>query len=552
MGRPEEMRAKRRLRARRRRLLALPFILIAAVVGAVALRPQGAPVAVASGTSATTTLPAGGHPTTTSTTAVAVSTATYSFPAADQASWVAQENARPGSPDWVIQGKTVGKIEGFADHVSASAGESVQLYVSTDAESFIVKAYRMGWYGGAGARLVWTSNPVPGNLQQECDLDRKTNMVSCDNWTPSLSLGITSDFVQGDYLLKLVGSGGQLSYVPLTVTDPTSQAAFLVENDIYTWQAWNTYGGYDFYAGVGNCGGTYPVCNRARVVSFDRPYATGDGTGDFLGNEYPLVRFMEQQGLDLTYATSSDIEQSPDMVLQHRVLLSLGHDECWSYLEREAAQQAEAAGVNMVFFGASAVLRHVRMEASPLGDDRQEVDYRNSASDPLDGTGDPKEVTGNTWSDPPASWTEVPFVGEEYTGYVEPGVKAVPFVVYEGSSWLFAGTGLQTGDRVPGLLVSDFDQVEPGVSPSNIEVLAHSPMPRGEVQTSVGNPSSDTAYWTDNESGAGIFDTGTVTWIPDLQSSSVVNQMTANLLSLFGRGPVGTISPSTPNWRHQY
>ncbi|HMC38501.1 MAG TPA: N,N-dimethylformamidase beta subunit family domain-containing protein, partial [Acidimicrobiales bacterium] len=117
---------------------------------------------------------------------------------------------------------------------------------------------------------------------------------------------------------------------------------------------------------------------------------------------------------------------------------------------------------------------------------------------------------------------------------------------------LFTGTGLQTGSEVPGLLVSDFDQVEPGVSPANVEVLAHSPMPGYAVQTNVRNPASDTTYYTDPESGAGVFDTGTVSWIPDLSSSDVVGQMTSNLLGLFGRGPAGQFQPSAANWRSIY
>ena len=470
-----------------------------------------------------------------------------------QAPWVVVENQKRGTTGWEIAGKPPGKIDGYADHTSAAAGDTVELYVSTDAASFQVQAYRMGYYGGAGARLVWTSDPVTGNVQPLCPVEKVTNMVSCDGWTPSLSLTISPSFVPGDYLLKLVGSEGQESYVPLTVADPTSHATYLVENDIYTWQAWNPYGGYDFYAGPGKCpSGVYPICTRARVVSFDRPYGYGQGAADFLGNEYPLIRFMEQNGLDVTYATSADFETNPSMLLQHRAILSLGHDECWSYDERLAAVAAEQQGVNVIFFGASPMLRHVRLEDSPLGMDRQEVDYRDSAADPVDGTGEPRQVTGNTWSDAPANWSEVPFVGANYTGYVRPGDKPVPYRVYDGSSWLFAGTGLDTGSEIPGLLVSDFDQFDRGVSPKNVDVLAHSPMPLSEVQTNVRSPASDTTYYTDPVSGAGVFDTGTVTWIPDIASSPVVGQMTANLLALFGSGPAGARSPSVGNWRSLY
>jgi hypothetical protein len=505
--------------------------------GTTAAGPGSTPGASSSGTASATT-----------PTSVAMMDASSDV----TANWVISENQRPGTTAWQI-GATTGTIAGYAGQTSAQVGDTVKLYVTTDAPSFTVQAFRMGYYGGDGARLVWSSAPVPGIEQAACPVDHDTNMVSCAGWTPSLSIDITPDFVQGDYLLKLVGSGSQASYVPLTVWEPSSTAAYLVENDIYTWQAWNDYGGYDFYDGKGSCpADVYPICSRARVVSFDRPYDYGQGAADFLGNEYPLVRFMEQKGLDVTYATSANFEQNPTSILQHKVLMSLGHDECWSYPERQAAEAAEQKGVNMIFFGASAVLRHVRMEPSPLGADREEVDYRNSASDPLDGTGHPLDVTGNTWADPPASWSQVPFVGGNYTGYVRPNDKPVAFVVSEGSSWLFAGTGLTTGSSIPGLLVSDFDQVQPGVSPSNIEVLGHSPMPRSEVQSNVQDPASDATYYTDARSNAGVFDSGTVSWIPDMASSSTIDQMTANLLAVFGAGPAGLTQPSVPNWKSIY
>jgi hypothetical protein len=487
---------------------------------------------------------------TSSTTALEVSQAANG--GLEQAPWVEAENAKPGNADWRITTPQHGTMAGFADHTSAVLGDTIGLYVTTDAPSFVVRAYRMGYYGGADARLVWTSGEQPGVMQPPCAVDHGTNMVSCDAWSKSLSVSVNSAFVPGDYLLELVGSAGQESYVPLTVTDPASHAAYLVMNDIYTWQAWNPYGGYDLYQGLGQCVPTYPVCNRARVLSFDRPYGYGQGAGDFLGNELPLVSFMEQHGLDVTYATSADIEASPAMLLQHSALLSLGHDECWSYQERLASLKAEQAGVNMIFFGASAQLRHVRLRASPLGPMREEVDYRDSGSDPLDGTGAPMEVTGNTWADAPSGWSEVPFVGEEYSGYVRPGEAAVAFVVGDSSSWLFTGTGLRSGQAIPGLLASDFDQVQPGVSPANEQIMAHSPMPLDEVQTNVGRPASDTAYHTDPTSGAGVFDTGTCMWIPDLYSSSYLDQMTANLLSVFGQGPVGRTHPSIGNESSYY
>ncbi|MGP8006364.1 MAG: N,N-dimethylformamidase beta subunit family domain-containing protein, partial [Acidimicrobiales bacterium] len=378
---------------------------------------------------------------------------------------------------------------GFSSLNYAEVGDLANLYVSTPSPSFTVTAYRMGWYQGLGARAVWTSPDVPGHVQPACPLTAGVNMVSCDNWTSSLTVPITKVFVQGDYLLKLTGSGGQEGYIPLTVWDPTSQAAYLVVNRTFTEVGWNTYGGYSFYQGTGPCpagSSTYPVCNRARILSMDRPYDSGYGASDFLGNEYPLIQFCEEHGLDVTYVTDVTLSEHPELALAHKAILSLGHDETWSYDERLAVVNARSQGVNLVFFGAAAVLRHVRLEASPLGPDRLVVDYRDSSADPLNGVGDPMQVTGNTFASPPTNLPPESLTGELYSGYLN-GTATVPFVVADPTSWVFKGTGLKTGSQLPGVIMSDVDHLSSStLMPQNIQVLGHSPIPLALSYTNEG------------------------------------------------------------------
>ncbi|MBV9661193.1 MAG: hypothetical protein JO337_08555, partial [Acidimicrobiales bacterium] len=381
-------------------------------------------------------------------------------PGGVQSSAILAENRQPGTSDWVIsKPPATGTIEGFANTTYAAAGQNVALYVSTTAASFRVTAYRMGWYGGKGARQIWDSGPVTGRVQPPCPVTPGVNKVACDNWTPSLTVPITSSFVQGDYLLKLVGAGNEQSYVLLTVWDQSSTATYLVMARSLTEQGWNTYGGFSYYEGQGPCpkgSSSYPPCNRARVVSFDRPYAgSGNGSSDFLTNEYPLVRLMEQNGLDAAYVTDITVDQHPEILASHSTLLSLGHDETWTYNERQGAVQAVAHGMNIVFFGSASVLRHSRLQASPLGSAQEEVDYRDSSEDPLNGTGNPMQVTGNTWAAPPSSWSEVPFIGQIYAGYTVAGVVAMPLKVTEATSWIYRNTGLTDGALVPGVIVSD-------------------------------------------------------------------------------------------------
>jgi hypothetical protein len=481
-----------------------------------------------------------------------------------EASWVLRQNRLPGTTSWRIPPSVpIGGIEGFADHNYAADGALVGFYVSTRAPSYHVDAYRMGWYQGKGAHLVWSSATIRSERQPSCPLTAGINLVSCADWHRSFSVVLTHAFVQGDYLFKLVASGHDQAYVPLTVWSPSSHATYLIMNRTFTEEGWNAFGGYSYYQGLGPCtlgSPPYPVCDRARVVSFDRPYDTGEGASDFLGDEYPLIRFCEEHGLDVAYVTDVTVDEHPSIVSNHRVLLSLGHDESWSYPERLGLVRAEHRGVNVIFFGAASVLRHVRLEPSPLGADRLEVDYRDPSEDPLNGHVSAMEVTGNTWSSPPTDWSAEPFVGEVYSGYLEPGLSA-PFVVADAHSWVFAGTGLHDGSVLPRVIASDIDHVDqyPGM-PTNLTVLGHSPIPLSKAYTNQGtwgpDTYSDMTYYTDPTSLAGVIDTGNNNWInamgyscprTGLCAATELQKITGNLLWLFGQGPAGRRHPSRSN-----
>lgn len=555
---------------RRRRVAVLVAVVavVAAALAAVDLSSGGhsspaRAARAATGAHATSTT-AAGQPTTTS---VPAANLTANGPDGVTSTAIVAENAKPGTTAWRISGQpSTGFIQAFADTTYASVGQTVGLYVSTSSPSFVVHAYRMGWYGGTGGREVWTSPPTPGNQQPACPTDHSTNMVSCSDWSKSLALPITTAFVQGDYMLKLVGSGGQQTYVLLTVWDPNSTATYLVMARSLTEAGWNTYGGYDFYQGTGPCilgqTGSYPPCNRARVVSFDRPSDPSYISSDFLSNEYPLVELMEKDGLDVSYCTDVTVDADPSMLLAHKAVLSLGHDETWTYREREGAQVAFQHGVNFLM-GAATMVRHARLQSSPLGPDREVVDYRDYAEDPLYRAGtDPMDVTGNTWSSPPANWSQIPFTGEEYSGYLN-GVNSEPFVVADAASWVFQGTGLQDGSSIPGVIESDFDHLDPsGGSPANVDVLGHSPVSLTLAFTGQGEwggkTYSDMTYYTSRQSGAGAIDTGTTNWIYALASCSAgqpgcgaadVAAITENVLRVFGQGPAGRTEPSTGDWR---
>ena len=460
-----------------------------------------------------------------------------------QARWVIEENAKPGTSDWRLAPAVLpGTIEGFADRVSAVAGERVALFVSTTEPAFRVEAYRMGFYQGLGARRVWTSGPIPGGEQDRPDRDAETNMVEA-RWSKSLDIDVDRSWPAGAYLLKLVADDVAQRYVPLTIRDDDSTAALVVQNAVTTWQAYNHWGGYSLYEG-GSGAGSFE--RRARVVSFDRPYARSGGAADFVGLELPLVAMVESLGLDVTYWTDVDLHARPELLTRHRALLSLGHDEYWTRAMRDGAERARDHGVNLAFLGANAVFRQIRLEPSALGAHRHQVSYKSATADPLRRS-NPAEVTVS-WREAPVSRPESSLIGQQY----ECNPVRADMVIADGAAWVFAGTGLRTGDKLFGTIGEEYDRYNPNdPGPDNVQLLAHSPVRCGGRSSY-----ADMTYYS-APSGAGVFASGTNWWVTKLVPACpaggcphdpTVIRITRNLLGVFAAGPAGASYPSVANY----
>ncbi|MDP9074333.1 MAG: hypothetical protein M3N98_09200 [Actinomycetota bacterium] len=459
-------------------------------------------------------------------------------PAGVTAAWIAAENAKPGTTGWKLTDvATAGEIAGYADSTSARSGQVVTLFVSTAAPTFRVDAYRMGFYQSTGARLVWSSDDTASLRQPRPTFTAATNMVEA-NWQPSLQVP-TTGWPEGEYLFKLTAGTGKQQYVPLTVRNDRSTAAYAVINAVTTWQAYNLWGGYSLYAG----GDAAQPSRRSRVVSFDRPYKFGDGAGDFLSLEYPAVSLMESLGLDVTYLTDVDLHEQPGLLLAHRAVFSLGHDEYYSMAMRNGLVAARDHGVNLAFLGANAIYRHIRFGPSPLGPDRHQIDYKSAQEDPLNGK-DNADVTVN-WRDPPNSNPESQLIGDFY----QCNPVRADMVVADPTNWLFAGTGAYPGQRLPNVVGSEYDRYDPRVpGPTNVEILTHSPV------TCHGSPDYADATYYSVASGAGVFATGTIDFVGSLDAlcqpagcaGQVLGRVMANLLAAFGTGPAGRAHPSNP------
>lgn len=465
---------------------------------------------------------------------------------------VKAENAWPGNADWhVTKAGPARAIEGFADRVSVLPGESFGLHVSTTAPRFTVSAYRMGWYGGARARLVWRSEALPGVRQPEHTVEPGTRMVRT-RWPRTASVD-TKGWPEGCYLLRLDAQGGEgQRFVPVTVRSAATAGRTVIVNAVATWQAYNRWGGYGSYDGPS---GGY--ASRSLAVTFDRPYEYDDGAGLFLVYEAPLVALAERLGIPLAYATTTDVAREKRLLEGASAVLSLGHDEYWSPEQRAHFTAARDAGTNIAILGANCCFRRIRLEASDLGPDRTVVCYKSSYDqDPGFKRGHPATVD---FRSAPAADPESSLLGVIYDGYP---VDA-PYVVTNPGHWLFEGTGAKAGDSFAHLVGVEYDKVNTGFpTPRPIEILAHSPV------VCEGRPShQDSAYYT-APGGAGVFATGTMRWVEALDASgdgrgganhgldaragALTTRVTENLLRVFAAGPAGRSRPARDNVKEVY
>ena len=473
------------------------------------------------------------------------------------APWVIAENARPGTLDWVCNHVQANHaLEGYASQVSAVAGDDVALFVNTTAQAVQVQAYRMGYYQGLGGRLVWQSDMVAAGQQAPPVVAPGVGIVTCP-WSPTMTISITKEWPPGCYLLKLVGNGGQEQFVPLTVRDDASLASFVVQNSVTTWQAYNLYGNYSLYYGPTGHGGS-DFANRARAVSFDRPYPQtwASGAADFVGNEFPLLFRLESIGADVTYWTDVDLHANPALLANHRCLFSLGHDEYWSTPMRDAVAAAVGNGLNVAFLGANACYRQIRLEPTSVGTNRLQVCYKDASEDPM-ASENPALTTVN-WNQSPVDNPESSLIGSMYQSV---GAKA-NLVVTDASSWLWNGCNLTDGHSFPNAVTGEYDRYVPLLpGPRNVDVLAHSPVP-GQFNW------SDITYYTAPGNGGGVLATGSASFVSLLSTTGIIYpnvvpgpypettdfivRALENVYGRFGLGPASSYGASGGNWADVY
>jgi hypothetical protein len=482
------------------------------------------------------------------------------------------ENAKTGAfeSEWGIVGDGHADLQGFATDISVNKGQEIGFKIKTNpanakAVNYTIDIYRMGFYGNRGARKVTaiTPNLQLSQSQPACSVDNQTGLLDCGNWEQTASWNVPASQVSGIYFAKLSSAAENAadveSHIFFIVRDDYCESDLLFQTSDTTWQAYNDYGdvttpgsqnGKSLY-GSANAA-SYEQGQRAYKVSYNRPFNTGKPTPPrdtkhswVFNAEYPMVRWLEANGYDVSYTTGVDSARAGEKIrLGHKVFLSVGHDEYWSGEQRANVEAARDAGVHLAFFSGNEIYWKTRWENNY----RTLVCYKESMA----GTEniDPDSEWTGTWRDPrfspPANGgrPENALIGAIFTAIKFSGhAIEVPAEYRQMRLWRNIDFGQNPGPvtrLAPGTLSFEWgSDLDNGYRPAGVTRLSSTTKNDVLVLNDYGSPAFDdpgtaTHHLTlyRHTSGALVFGASTVQWSWGLDNNHAYNNLVLDGVSL--------------------
>jgi hypothetical protein len=503
------------------------------------------------------------------------------------------ENTLPGDPpsNWQTTGAGDPSIQGYATSMSVPIGGTISFKIKTPSTAYHIDILRLGYYGGAGARMIAAglkpSAALPQN-QPACLTNSTTGLIDCGNWGVSASWTVPSQAVSGVYIAHLVrddgSAAGDDSQVPFVVTNPNSRSDVLVQTSDESWEAYNAYGGNSLYTCTVACPPGNPLGYKAAYsVSYNRPFdgtlTTDLGQSDLYYAEYQMIRFLERNGYNVSYTSEAGVDANSPALTNHKIFISSGHDEYWSAGQRTNVQNALSAGVSLAFFSGNEMFWKTRWGPSIDGSNtpyRTLTTYKethfNAPTDPQD----PTAWTG-TWPDPrfspPADGGQPAnaLTGQQFDVNAGTTDLQVPYQYNKLRLWrntgvtkLISGQSLTLG-KGTGLLGYEWDLDEDnGFRPAGEFDLSSTTATGLETFNDYGSTTQENQTATHHltlyraPSGALVFGAGTVQWAWGLDNTNAwgvgttdpsgnppdpnVQQATVNLFADMGVQPSTLIS----------
>lgn len=365
-------------------------------------------------------------------------------------------------------------IEAYCGRQSYGAGDYVAVHVSTSSSTFTLRVLRYRLQPEevhVAARIKADEYPIPADVVAN----------GCD-WPASYVFEVPEDWPSGFYMVRIVSEDGELAEAFFVVRTQRTRNSILWVIETNTWNAYNNFGGASTYIADKEV-----YANGAARVSFDRPFPRGTvslpktalrlatigepdtsipyvawsldrGVSPFTGaaswGQWGSVfaDWLEEQGIAVDYAVSSDLEEFPGLLDGYRLYLSVGHDEYWSWAMRDAVESFIVRGGNAMFLSGNTSYWQVRLEKNR----KQMVAFKAKVDeDPVMSTSEERRNTG-MWSHRLTRRPENEMTGLSFTrgGYAR-FAGATPassggYTIYRPTHWALEGTGLSYGDELGG------------------------------------------------------------------------------------------------------
>jgi N,N-dimethylformamidase beta subunit-like protein/uncharacterized protein DUF4082 len=541
---------------------------------------------------------------------------------------VAAENQLAGTPraTWDLASPNLGGVatlQGFCDGFSVNKSSTVSFKIAqSDAAGWNAEVYRLGYYGSNGARSYGVLTPTGTQLTASqaqpapADADPDTTLLSadCSAWSTTLTWTPPTWAPSGMYVLRLNRTGGGASHVMFVLRDDARRADVVVMPADSTWNAYNAWGGMGGSQYSGNSlyyGTAVDQYNAdcAHYVSYDRP-VINRGAADagrsygavkwsnFFAAEYPMVRFLERNGIDAKYYACLDAAGDSGGIQLigngstrggGKTAMMLGHNEYWSAEMRSGWEAASAAGVNIFTCASNEVFWRC---VGTVNDSSGRPHIWECQKSTINGRGSTRPSWTGTWRDPDGAGkggnnpenkltgTIFAVNGPDLRSLVVPatgGYSAQPLWRHTSVASLTSGQSFTSGGQILGF---EWDTYGPaGVSSAGGQFMA-APDPRarycsdatyavsslllddaGDVYTS-GNATHRLVVKPGGGNGM-VFGTGTMNWafgcddgnvyqVGTDNTSSVIQQATVNMLVDMGAAPAtlmaGLTSPTAIDW----
>ena len=484
---------------------------------------------------------------------------------------IVSENLNAGTPKsvWAIHGSIANQgdsqIEGFATQISANAGQTVSFKIDTASSGYTLDIYRLGYYGGNGARLITSMHHSGADNQPNPIFNAATNTVDAGNWSVTDSWAIPSTAVSGVYFAKLTTDTGNFqNMIPFIVRNDGTTSDLLFQTSDTTWEAYNPWGGYNLYQGPSGSN-----VDRAYAVSYNRPIAMNVSANeaqppDFLfGEEYAAIYWLEQNGYNVSYISGIDAATNAALLLNTKAYIDVGHDEYWSQSQYANVKAAADAGVNLAFLSGNQIYWDTQLAPSfdaSATPNRTIVEYKDIWSgtqldpngttnggaglfrDPVYGPGTPENSLSGT------------IFTVDDIGTLDN--ISVPASMSQLRFWTNTSIASGNGGTLTNLLGYEWDSdVDNGFRPTGLIDLSSTTRTVGTLlldngaTTGPGTATHSLTLYRDTTSGALIFGAGTVMWSWGLSNqyapyrgltapvSTAVQQSMVNLFADMGVTP---------------